>query len=193
MNELLGIVPPRDTTLFRPPHMHVLTSAIWDVRNQVQHQNLKPTSVASAILAVFIESWLYVRKTDLSNKPRKAGLHKRKRDNGDVKRDTPPNNNGKEHAKADPPPDSEPTEGSSTLAFIDGSCMRPGKPDARAGYGIVFPHREDILMCFANLKVLPKPTTERNLLPLLMLTVSLTKHSIRRRNLRRSSIPTACS
>jgi hypothetical protein len=93
-------------------------------------------------MAVFIESWLYVRKTDLLDKPSKAGLRKRKRDNDGVKRDTPPNNDGKGHAKADPPPDSEPTEGSSTIAFIDGSCMRPGKSDARAGYGIVFPNQE---------------------------------------------------
>ena len=90
-----------------------------------------------------IQLKLYVRKTDLLNKPKKAELHKRKRGNDDVKRDTPSNNDGKGHAKAGPLPDSEPNADSSTLVFIDGSCLRPGKPDARAGYGIVFPHQED--------------------------------------------------
>ena len=56
-------------------------------------------------MAVFIESWLYVRKTDLLDKPSKAGLRKRKRDNDGVKRDTPPHRDGKGHVKADPPPD----------------------------------------------------------------------------------------
>jgi len=29
--------------------------------------------------------------------------------------------------------------GGKIVAFIDGSCMHPGKKDARAGYGIIFP------------------------------------------------------
>ena len=35
-----------------------------------------------------------------------------------------------------------PSEDSAILAFIDGSCMNPGKAWARAGYGIVFPYQE---------------------------------------------------
>jgi hypothetical protein len=33
-NEMLGIVPIKDECMFRVAHLHVLTSAIWDVRNQ---------------------------------------------------------------------------------------------------------------------------------------------------------------
>ena len=77
-NELIGIVPLRDCTSFKPAHLHVLTSSIWDVRNQVYHQGLKETYIAETVLRVFIESWLYLRKSSGNG----SETQKRKRKRG---------------------------------------------------------------------------------------------------------------